>query len=84
VADPVSWYLIEVGWDVVSAEGDHLGRVTTVDAEPEIDIFDGIEFRHPLFEHVRYVPSEQVDVIFEGEIRLSLTSEQAQQLPPAR
>ena len=80
--DPVSWLLIEEGWRVVSVEGDHLGHVTAVDAEAERDIFDGIEYRHLFFEHVRYVPSEQVAVIFEGEVRLSLTADEAHRLPP--
>jgi hypothetical protein len=76
--------LIEEGWRVISVEGDHLGHVTAVDAELERDIFDGIEYRHLVFEHARYVPSEQVSVIFEGEVRLTITADEAERLPPAR
>ncbi len=83
MADPVSWMLIEEGWRVVSADGEHLGHVTAVHAEVERDIFDGIEFRHLIFEQRRYVPSDQVDGIVEGEVTLALSAEQAHRLPPA-
>jgi hypothetical protein len=84
VSDPVSWYLIERGWLVLSAEGERLGHVTALDAEPARDIFDGIEYRHAVLEHVRYVPSEHVEQIVEGEVTLSLTAEQAERLGPRR
>lgn len=80
--DPVSWYLIERGWLVLSVEGERLGHVTEVDAEPARDIFDGIEYRHAVLERVRYVPSEHVELIVEGEVTLSLTAEQADRLRP--
>jgi hypothetical protein len=84
VADPVSWYLIEQGWKVTSSDGEHLGHVVEVDAEVERDIFDGIEYRHLIFEHVRYVPSEHVATIVEGEIQLSVSQEDAERLHPRR
>jgi hypothetical protein len=82
MADPVSWYLIEPGWRVVSVDGEPLGHVVEVDAEIERDIFDGIEFRHLVVEQLRYVPSEHVALIVEGEVQLSLSAEQAHRLQP--
>lgn len=82
MSDPVSWYLIEPGWKVLAAGGEHLGHVTKVDAEPARDIFDGIEYRHAVLEHVRYVPSEQVGLIVKGEVTLTLTAEEAERLEP--
>jgi hypothetical protein len=82
VTRPVSWYLIERGWRVLAVDGEHLGHVTEVDAEPARDIFDGIEYRHTVLEHVRYVPAEQVQLIVEGEVTLSLTAEEAERLGP--
>jgi hypothetical protein len=79
--DPVSWYMIERGWRVVSAEGREIGRVVEVEGDDERDIFDGLEIRMHLLERPRYVPSEAVEAIVEGEIRLRLTHEQAEQLP---
>lgn len=78
--EPVSWYLIGRGWKVLAAGGELLGHVTKVDAEPARDIFDGIEYRHTVLARVRYVPSEQVGLIVEGEVTLSLTAEQAERL----
>lgn len=79
--DPVSWLLIEAGWRVLSRDGDHLGHVTTVRGEAARDIFDGLEYRHLVFEHVRYVAAEQVGDIFEGEVWLALTTAEAERLP---
>ncbi len=71
--DRVSWYLIEKGWTVVSAEGEQLGQVVTVDGEISLDIFDGIEYRHAVHERVLYVPSESIGDIYVGEIHLTVS-----------
>ncbi len=68
--DPVSWLLIEPGWQVVDANGEKVGRVETVTGDSNADIFDGLEVRSGLLE-TRYVPSEQVASIVQGEVRLA-------------
>jgi hypothetical protein len=35
VSDPVSWLVIEPGWEVVDANGEHLGRVEEVVGDRE-------------------------------------------------
>lgn len=65
MADPVSWLLIEPGWEVVDATGRRVGKVDEVLGEDEADIWDGLTVDG------KYVPAEQVASIVEGLITLS-------------
>ena len=65
MADPVSWLLIEPGWDVVDANGERIGKVDEVLGEREADIWDGLTVDG------KYVPAEQVGPIVEGRITLT-------------
>ena len=78
--DPVSWKVVERGWRVIDVSGDDVGRVGEITGDPEADIFDGITIHKGILTHDRYVPSEQVADIREGEVRLSLTREGVEQL----
>jgi hypothetical protein len=42
MADPVSWLVIEPGWEVVDAAGEPVGRVLEVLGDKERDIWDGL------------------------------------------
>ena len=65
MADPVSWLLIEPGWEVVDASGERVGRVKSIDANENADIFSGLELDSG------YVPAERVIEIVEGRITLA-------------
>jgi hypothetical protein len=65
MADPVSWLLIERGWEVVDAQGEHVGRVDEVLGDQNADIFDGLRVDG------EYVPSERVGSIVDGRITLA-------------
>ena len=65
MADPVSWLLIEPGWEVVDASGERVGRVKSIDANENADIFSGLELDSG------YVPAERVATIVEGRITLT-------------
>jgi hypothetical protein len=73
MADPVSWFLIERGWRVVDRDGEEVGTDEEVTGDENADIFDGLAVRSGLFADTRYVPSEQVDEIVEGTVKLALT-----------
>jgi hypothetical protein len=64
MADPVSWLLIEAGWEVVGAGGTKVGTVDEVLGDPDSDIWDGLTVDG------KYVPAEQVAAIVEGRITL--------------
>lgn len=80
MGDPVSWLVIEAGWKVLAADGSEVGQVDEVVGDSNADIFDGLAIATSRFGKPRYVPSEQVDEITEGTVRLSLTPAQVDQL----
>jgi hypothetical protein len=79
-SDPVSWFLIEPGWKVVDAEGKEVGSVDEVVGDSSDDIFNGLSVSTSVLGKPRYVPSEQIDTITEGQIRLKLSGTQVQGL----
>lgn len=68
--DPVSYLLIERGWDVVGSDGGRVGAVDEVLADVDADIFDGLTVSQGLTKPARYVPSERVAQILEGRVVL--------------
>lgn len=78
MSDPVSWLLIEPGWKVVDADGEDIGRVEG--AVGDRDIFSGIVISTGLFGSPRWVPSDDVEEITEGCVRLGLRGDQVKQL----
>jgi hypothetical protein len=80
MADPVSWLVIEAGWKVLAADGSEVGQVDEVVGDSNADIFDGLAIATSRFGKPRYVPSEQVDEITTGTVRLSLSAAQVEQL----
>ena len=79
--DPVAWLLIERGWKVLSSEGDQVGTVDERVGDENVDIFDGLSIAGSAFGGPkRYVPSEQVGEIYEGEVHLTLTRAEVERL----
>jgi hypothetical protein len=75
-SDPVSWLLVEHGWNVVAAEGTAVGTVHELIGDTGKDIFNGLSVSPGLLKRPKYVPAEQVAEIAEGEVRLAVTKEQ--------
>jgi hypothetical protein len=71
MADPVSWFLIEPGWQVADAAGTALGTVEEVRGDENEDIFDGLIVAISALDK-KYVPSEVVGPITEGRIELTV------------
>ncbi len=78
--DPVSWFLIEAGWEVVDSAGEKIGTVEAVTGDGSLDIFDGLAVASSLFQQARYVPAEAVAGITEGRVALTLDRAQVNQL----
>ena len=71
MSDPVSWLVIEPGWEVVGADGARVGKVHEVLGDPEADIFDGLQVSAGVLGETRYVPAEEVGEITEGRVQLT-------------
>jgi hypothetical protein len=69
---PVSWLLIEPGWDVVDADGERVGKVAERVGDTNVDIFDGLSVSLGLVSKNRYVPAEQVGLITNGTVHLKV------------
>jgi hypothetical protein len=88
VSDPVSWLVIEPGWQVVGPDGNEIGTVESVVGDSAEDIFNGLAVLTGMFDRPRYVPAEQVQQITEGRIQLALSEDELNRLaefeePPA-
>jgi hypothetical protein len=80
MSDPVSWFLIEPGWKVLDARGEHVGSVDEIVGDSSDDIFNGLSVSTSLLGRPRYVPSEQVGSITEGQVELTISKDQLERL----
>jgi uncharacterized protein YrrD len=82
LGEPSSYLNLGKGAEVYSCDGENLGEVEHVLAEPEQDIFDGIVLDTSILPggH-RFVDADQVEEIFERGVLLRLTREEAEKAP---
>ena len=78
--DPVSWFVVDRGGEVVGSDGSKLGPVEEVLGDTELDVFDGLSVATGLLGKPRYVPSELVQEIVEGRVRLTIGRDEAERL----
>ena len=88
MSDPVSWFLIEHGWKVVGPDRREIGKVEEVVGDTGEDIFNGLAVSTGFTHRPRYVPSEQVREITEGQVRVAVSEDELHRLgefeePPA-
>jgi hypothetical protein len=81
MADPVSWLMIERGWQIVDADGEEVGKVEEIVGDTNRDIFNGLTIATGLFARGQYVPAEQVAEITQDRVRLSLSKDEIDRLP---
>jgi Uncharacterized protein conserved in bacteria (DUF2171) len=90
MTDPVSWFVIEPGWEVVAADGTPVGKVHEVVGDSGEDIFNGLSVTTGLLKPNRYVPAERVRGIIDGRVELDLSPDAIESLdayedpPPSR
>ena len=80
MADPVSWLVIERGWEVVSSDGEQVGKVEELVGDSGKDIFNGVTVSTGLLGKPKYVPAERVASITEGRLELDLSSDAVDRL----
>src|SRR5260370_35676918 len=76
--------MIERGWTVRDAAGEEIGRVDEVTGDENADIFDGLSVSEGILEGKKYVPSENVAEIHEGDVLLGLSRAAVEALQPFR
>ena len=82
LGSPSSYRALEAGAPVYSSDGERVGRVEHVLADPEIDIFDGCVLDTSVLPggH-RFVDAAQVEEIFERGVLLKIDRAAAEALP---
>jgi hypothetical protein len=82
LGEPASYLTLSAGAPVYSSDGERLGVIEHVLAEPEEDIFDGIVFdSSPLPGGHRFADSEEVEEIYARGVVLKLDAAAARELP---
>jgi hypothetical protein len=77
---PVSWFLIERGWTVVDRDGERVGQVEEIVGDSNADIFNGLSIATGLLSAPRYVASEHVGLITDGNVQLDLSADDVERL----
>lgn len=82
--DPVSWLVIEPGWEVVGPDGSEIGRVEQVVGDESNDIFSGLAISSGrwagLVAKPKFVPAERVRSIREGLIEVDFGADAVDRL----
>ncbi len=82
MSDPVSWLLIERGWEVLAADGSRVGKVDRTLGDEELDIFDGLSISTGLVSRRVYVAAERIHEIRDGRVLLDLSPAEVDELGP--
>jgi sporulation protein YlmC with PRC-barrel domain len=79
---PGSYLTLETGVPVYSGDGERVGRVEEVVADPATDVFDGLVLgAGALGRDRRFVEGELVEEIYERGVVLQLSAADARDLP---
>lgn len=79
---PSSYLTLERGTAVYASDGEKLGKVEHVLADPEVDVFDGLVLDTSLLPGGRrFVDASQVDEVYERGVVLALDEAAAESLP---
>lgn len=79
---PIAWLALDEGTPILASDGEEVGRVTTVVADEQKDIFSGVTFKPGLLDGERFVPAAAIDRLTESAVHLSITAAQAAELEP--
>jgi hypothetical protein len=82
LGQPASYLTLREGCAVLSSEGERLGEVEHVLADPEVDVFDGFVIDTSVLPGgQRFVDAAQVDEVYERGVVLSIDAAAAERLP---
>jgi hypothetical protein len=77
---PIAWMALDKGTPVYSSDGEEIGKVATVVADVQKDIFSGISFKHGLLGSEHFVPADAIGELTDQAVHLNLSADQAQAL----
>jgi uncharacterized protein YrrD len=82
LGEPSSYLELSPGTPVYAAEGERLGKVEHVLAEPDVDVFDGLVVDTSVLPGGRrFVDATQIREIYDRGVLLDVTRAEAEELP---
>ena len=79
---PIAWLALDEGTPILASDGEEVGRVTTVVADEQKDIFSGVAFRPGLLDGQRFVPASAIDRLTDEAVHLNITAAETAELEP--
>jgi len=80
--DPISYLVLNAGADVISSDGERVGKLEHVLADPESDVFDGLVIDIHLGPGgQRFADADQVDELYERAVVLRVPATEIEKLP---
>ena len=76
----IAWLALEPGTPILASDGVEIGRVATVVADEQKDIFSGVTFRPGLLGGERFVPADSIDRLTSSAVHLTITEAEAAKL----
>ena len=82
LGNPASYLVLDDGTPVLSSDGDEIGTVEHVLADPDADVFDGVivDMRAGPGGH-RFADADRVQAIYERGVVLRVSADEAGRLP---
>jgi uncharacterized protein YrrD len=77
---PIAWLALDKGTPVYSSDGEEVGKVSSVVADIQKDIFSGISFKHGFLGSEHFVPADAIGELTDRGVHLNLSAEQTQEL----
>jgi uncharacterized protein YrrD len=77
---PIAWLALDKGAPVYTSDGEEIGKLSTVVADRQKDIFSGISFKHGFLGSEHFVPADAIGELTDRGIHLNLSADQAQAL----
>jgi uncharacterized protein YrrD len=75
---PIAWPALKKGVPVYSSDGEELGKVASIVADEQKDIFSGLTLDPGVFKHERFVPADLVGRMTTRAVMLTLRSAEAE------
>jgi hypothetical protein len=80
--NPISYLALEAGVDVISSDGERVGRLEHVLGDPETDVFDGLVIDTKLGPGGHhFVDADQADELYERAVVLRIPAAEVENLP---
>jgi uncharacterized protein YrrD len=77
---PIAWMALDKGTPVITSDGEEIGKLSSVVADVQKDIFSGISFKHGFLGSEHFVPADAIGELTDQGVHLTLSADQAQAL----